>query len=384
MAGTQRQRGLTRRELIGALPLALSGSPLLAACAPRVPSVSTEALALHRESLVFDLHVDTLLWQRLLGYDPTQRHTPWLPAAAFAWHVDLPRAADAGLDGAVLGLVVNPREQRPEQLWALKLLARVERGAGIEQTLATLDLLGTTARDHPEELAFARSGSELRRAVAARRFAALAGLEGAHGIEDRIENLHAAWDRGLRMLGLVHFQANAAAFPMTETAFEERGLTPFGFDLLAEMEALPVVADLAHLNARCVNDVLAATTGPCLVSHSGCRALHDSPRNLEDAQLRAVADAGGVVGLALGRSFLGPGGLDAFFAQADHLRRVAGEDATALGSDWDGGIVPLAEVGDVRGLPRLTERLLRGGWKPEPIRKLLGENALRVLTEVLG
>lgn len=380
MPGRDRQRGVTRRELLGAAPVALA-----AACA-RVdpPSVSSEALALHRESLVFDLHVDTLLWHRLVGYDLAARHEPWLPGAAWAWQVDLPRAAEAGLDGAVLGLVISPVETRPEQLWALGLLSRVERGAGLGQTLATLDLLGAAAREHAAALTFARSGSELREAVAAGRFAALAGLEGGHGIEGRIESARLAWERGLRMFGLVHFQANAAAFPMTESGFDERGLTPFGFDLVAELDTLPMVVDLAHLNARGVADALAALTLPCVVSHSACRAITDSRRNLEDAQLRAVADAGGVVGLALGRDFLGPGGIDAFFAHADHLRRVAGEDATALGSDWDGGIVPIRGIGDVRGLPLLTERLLAGGWSPDAVRGFLGKNALRVLSEVLG
>lgn len=379
MPGRQRQGGLTRRELLGAAAFAAVG-----ACARPRPSASAEALDLHRESIVFDLHVDTLLWQRVLGYDPTRHHEAWLPGAPWAWQLDLPRAAEAGLDAAVLGLVINPREERPEQLWALKLLARVEAGAGTQQTLASLDRLDATAREHADALAFARSGSELRRAVAQGRFAALAGLEGAHGIEARVEDLRAAWERGLRMLGMVHFQANPAAFPMTEPAFDDRGLTPLGFDLLAEADALPVVVDLAHLNARGVADSLAALTHPCVVSHTACRAVHAWRRNLEDAQLVAIADAGGTVGLALGDEFLGPGGLDAFFAHAEHLRRVAGEDTPALGSDFDGGIVPVAGLGDVRGLPLLTQRLLDGGWRPPAVRKLLGENALRVIDEVLG
>jgi membrane dipeptidase len=298
--------------------------------------------------------------------------------------VDLPRAAEAGLDAAVLGVVVSPREERPEQLWALKLLARVEGGSGAPQMLETLDLLGALAARHPEALVFARSAAQLREAVSAGRFAALAGLEGCHGLEGRIENARLAWQRGLRMLGLVHFQANEAAFPMTEPSFDARGLTPFGFDLLAEAESLPLVVDLAHLNARGVEDALSAATRPCVVSHSACRAVHDDPRNLTDAQLRAVAERGGVVGLAVGRSFLGPGGLDAFAAHAGHLRRVAGEDAIAIGSDWDGAIVPVPGLADVRGLPFLTWRLLEGGWSEAAVRKLLGGNALRVLGDVLG
>jgi membrane dipeptidase len=374
---------ITRRALLAAA----AAAALNGACGRRGPDPQTlpeEALVLHRESLVLDLHIDTLLWQRFLGYDPMERHEPMLPRAALGGHMDLPRAREGGLDAAVLGLVVAPRDERPEQLWALKLHARLESGAGIEQTLETLELLQRTAGQHPERLAFVTRGSDVRRAAAEGRFAALAGLEGAHGLEQRLENLRPAFARGLRMIGLVHFQASGAGFPMTEAAFDARGLTPFGFDLLAEMDSLGIVADLAHLNAPGVNDALAAMTRPFVVSHSACRALRDHPRNLTDDQLRRIADRGGVIGLAVGRSFLGPGGLGAFAAHAEHLARVAGPEALAIGSDWDGAIVPVPGLEDVRSLPFLTAALLERGWRPEPLRGLLGENALRVLTDVLG
>ncbi len=380
MPARERQRGLTRRGFLAAAGAAAASGAL---ARPGAAAPSQEALDLHRESAVFDLHVDTLLWQRFLGYDFTERHRPWLPAAAFFGHVDLPRAAEAGLDGAVLGLVISPAEERREQLWTLKLLARLERGRGLEQTLEGLDALQRLATENPDTLQLARTGGELRSAMAAGRFAALAGLEGAHGIEGSVENLRAAWERGLRMLGLVHFQSNRAAFPMTEPDFVARGLTPVGFDLVAEMEQLPMVVDLAHLNARGVSDFLAVASRPGLVSHSACQAIHPSPRNMSDAQLRAIAEHGGVVGLAVGRMFLGPGGIDAFVAHAEHLRKVAGDEALALGSDWDGGIVPVRGLEDVRRLPSLTDRLLREGWPPDRIRRLLGENALRVIEEVL-
>ncbi len=373
---------LTRRDFLTA-----AAATLAAGCGPRGPDparLPAEVLALHRDCFVFDLHIDTLLWQRFLGYDPAERHEPLLPAAAFAWQVDLPRAVDAGLDGAVFGIVVAPREERPEQLWALKVHARLERGAGIDQTLETLDLLQATAERLPDRLRFVTTGSAIRDAAAAGRFAALAGLEGGHSVEGSLANVGAAWNRGLRMLGLVHFQASAAGYPMTTPAFADRGLTPFGFDLLAAGKQLPMVVDLAHLNARGIDDCLAALRQPFVVSHSACRALVDHPRNLGDTQLRRIADAGGIVGLAAGRSFLGPGGLDAFVAHAEHLSNVAGEDTPAIGSDWDGAIIPVPGMEDVRALPFLTAALLSRRW-PEPrIRKLLGENALATLTHILG
>jgi len=351
---------------------------------PGVDEVPREIAELHAECLVFDLHVDTLLWMRLLGYDVGKRHRPLLPSAAFAWQMDLPRAREGGLDGAVLGIVVTPDEERPEQILPLSLLSRLEKGRGLAQTLETLDLLAAAARSQPGQLAFAKTGSELRAAIAAGRFAALAGLEGAHGIGDRLENLHRAHARGLRMIGLAHFQASAAASPMTEGSLAEHGLTRFGFDLVAEMEALRMVVDLAHVNAKGVDDALGVLGRPFVVSHTACRSVQEHPRNLTDAQIRAVAARGGVIGLAVGREFLGPGGLDALLAHAEHLRNVGGEDATAIGSDWDGAIVPAPGLEDVRALPVLTQRLLARGWSETALRKLLGENALRVITDVCG
>jgi membrane dipeptidase len=150
------------------------------------------------------------------------------------------------------------------------------------------------------------------------------------------------------------------------------------------MESLGIVLDLAHVNAPGVDDALAAATRPFVVSHSACRALHESPRNLSDDQIRRIADRGGVIGLAVGRSFLGDGGIDAFLAHAAHVRDAGGEDAVAIGSDWDGAIVPVPGLEDVRGLPWITQGLLERGWKPGAVRKLLGENALRVVSEVCG
>jgi membrane dipeptidase len=145
-----------------------------------------------------------------------------------------------------------------------------------------------------------------------------------------------------------------------------------------------MVVDLAHVNARGVDDALGALKRPFVVSHSGCRSVHDHPRNLDDEQIRRIADRGGVIGLAVGREFLGPGGLDALLAHAGHLRERGGEECVAIGSDWDGAIVPAPGLEDVRSLPFVTQALLARDWKPGAVRKLLGENALRVITEVCG
>ncbi len=347
----------------------------------RIPG---ETLALHREIPVFDLHIDTLLWMRWLGYDIAEAHGNPLPRASFFSHMDLPRAEEAGLRGAVLGLVINPVEVEPELIAPLRWLARFERGSGLEQTLATLDLLAAEAERLSDRLVFARSGSEARRAIESGRFAGVAGLEGVHGIEDRLENAAAAHARGLRMIGLVHFQRSAAAFPMTEPAFDDRGLTPFGFDLLAECKRLGIVVDLAHVNSRGVDDALGALRQPFVVSHTACAALQPNPRNLTDDQIQRIAERGGVIGLAVGRSFLGRPGIEGFLDHVEHVIEKGGSRAVAIGSDWDGAIVPAEGMEDVRALPHVTQGLIERGYGEKVLRRVMGENALGVLTEVCG
>jgi membrane dipeptidase len=246
-----------------------------------------------------------------------------------------------------------------------------------------MDLLGRVAAANPARLSFCKSGSEVRRSVAEGGFAALAALEGAQGIEGRLEHVRTAYEHGLRMLGLVHFQATEAAYPMTLSAFDRKGLTPFGLELLSEMEQLGMVVDLAHLNPRGIEDALGVMRRPFVVSHTGCRALVDHPRNLDDLQIRHIADRGGVVGIAFGNTFVG-GDLSAFLDHVEHVIQVGGADAIALGSDFDGMILPVKGMEDVTVYPRITQGLLARGQPREVVRKALGENALRVITDVCG
>ena len=376
-------RRISRRRLLQA---SLGGAIWICGCGwvPPVAAVSEEALDLHRRSLVLDLHIDTLLWQRLFGYDPSLRHENRIPTRPFGYHFDLPRAAEGGLDAAVMGLVINPAEVRDELMWPLRTLAWWEEEYGVAQTLETLDLLSALADAHPDRLAFVRRGSDIAAEAERGRFVALAGLEGAQGIEGDLANLQPLYERGLRMVGLVHFQATAAGYPMTVPSFYGQGLTDFGRALVHELERLGIVVDLAHLNGTGVWDALFEMKRPCVVSHTACRALHDHPRNLSDHQLELVGRRGGVVGIAAGRDFLGPGGISAFLDHVEHALEVAGPHAVALGSDYDGFIVPVEGMGDVRCYPLVTQGLLDRGHDPEVIANLLGANAARVLTQICG
>lgn len=348
--------------------------------------VTEEALALHRESLVVDLHVDSFLWTRVFNYDIGRRHANRLPRAPLAWHADLPRLREGGVDGVVFGIVVNPHTVRRELMLPLKVLAWYEARRGFDAVLTTLDLLEAAARRYSDRFAFVRTGTEFRAARAAGKIAGLACLEGAHGIEGSLDNLSTAYERGLRSVGLLHFQANETGYPMTVARFDELGLTDFGRTMISEMERLGILADLAHLNDAGFEDALQTMRRPFMVSHTGCRAVHPHPRNLTDEQIRAVADRGGVIGIIFEGAFVAAQSahLDHVLDHFDHAIRTGGEDAVAIGSDYDGFIVPATGLEDVTAMPRLTAGLLARGHRPQTIRKILGENALRVLTAVCG
>jgi membrane dipeptidase len=143
------------------------------------------------------------------------------------------------------------------------------------------------------------------------------------------------------------------------------------------MNETRMLVDLAHASRTTFFEALELTKYPPIVSHTGVRAVHDTWRNLDDDEIRAVAERGGVVGLMLAPPALAEVSLEEAVRHIDHVIEVGGEDAAAIGSDFDGYVDPPI---DASGLPALTELLLRKGYSEERVRKILGENALRVLS----
>jgi membrane dipeptidase len=329
---------------------------------------SNEAQALHLEHPAIDLHADTLMWSRWVGYDLHTRHEPPLWRAAFCGHVDLPRMREGGMGAQFFGLVSVP-------------LAR--RMRGVRRIVhEQIDALVEAVERHPGALRLVRSAPELEACRRDGVVGALLGIEGAHALEGDLEQVEAFARRGVRYLGLLHFSANEAGFPAYGRGRSDtQGLTPWGFDLVRRCEAAGVLVDLAHLNRRGFLDACAVATKPPIVSHTGVLGAFDHWRNIDDAQLRAVAERGGVVGVIFCPRYVGGDGLAAVVHHLSHILDVAGEDAPALGSDWDGFIVPTRELCDPRGLPLLTDALLRAGIPERTIGKILRGNALRVLAE---
>ncbi len=321
-------------------------------------------MSLHEDSIVVDLHADTLIPMRATGYRFAVRHrNPLLQKLGF-YHTDLPRFRQAGITGQFFGLVTFPY---PERGCAAAVFRQIE-------------MLHGECRTHG--LIFARTSEEIRRAKREGRMAALLGIEGGHNLEGRIENLRAFHRAGVRYLGLVHFTSNELCTPSGGVgADRDAPLMEFGREVVTEMNRLGMIVDLAHVARRAFLDAARLASHPIIVSHTGIDAAHPLWRNIDDEQIRAVADTDGVVGIIFAWRYLGSKrrGVDMLAPHFEHVRRLVGARHLALGSDYDGAVEPLRGLESVSGLPAVSEMLLHRGWKEEEVRAVLGENVLRVL-----
>jgi membrane dipeptidase len=258
-------------------------------------------------------------------------------------------------------------------------LARGMRGMA-RVVFEQIDILDATLTRVPSELRHVRTAAELEACRREGVLGALLGIEGAHALDGDIDNIERFARRGVRYLGLVHFTANEAAYPDHGLGRRaQAGLTRWGFDLVRRCEAIDVLVDLAHLNRAGFMDACSVATKPVIVSHTGVTGAFAHWRNIDDAQLRAVAETGGIVGVVFFPMYLGGDGFEPLIKHLKHVVNVCGEDTAALGSDWDGLIVPSAPLRDPRGIPRLTQALLDAGLGERVVAKILRTNVLRVL-----
>jgi membrane dipeptidase len=281
----------------------------------------------------------------------------------------------AGMTAQVFGLVTLPHLQRGLMQEALKQISCVEEAV---------------ARSSGR-LALVTSAQEVLNAKVCGQKVVLLSLEGIQAVDqprdrlgyaDPIAALRVLCARKVRSVGLVHFSRNSAATPgLGKGANAHAGLTPLGHQMVDALEDWGVLIDLAHLSKAGFLDVCARARNPPIVSHTGLQHFYPLGRNIDDEQIRAVAKAGGVIGIMYSRQFLGSAELKRVVEEFVHLHNVGGEDVLALGSDFDGFVIPPRGLSDVRGLPVLTAAL----WDAlgeRATRKLLGENVLRVLEAV--
>jgi membrane dipeptidase len=328
-------------------------------------------------------------------------------------HVDVPRMKAGGLSAAFFSIWVD---------------ARYGPGTAFRRAL---DLIGAVRAlaDSSPEVELATSADEVRSATARGHVAALMGVEGGHAIENSIEKLDSLFRLGVRYMTLTWNNGNDWAGSSTDPN-RQGGLTPLGRSVVRRMNELGMLVDVSHVSDRTFWDVIATSTRPVIASHSSCRALAHHPRNLTDDELRAIARNGGVVGINFYPVFLDdhfrhqyeelrrrikpetdsiraryrghPGEsafevdkfvgeraesldvptIDRLLDHIDHAVQVMGIDHVGLGSDFDGISVLPRPMKDVTSLPDVLRALRDRGYSDEDVRKILGENFLRLLTAV--
>lgn len=340
------------------------------------------AQTLHHSLAVVDLHADTLLWAR----DPLERGN--------RGHVDVPRLAEGNVTLQVFSAVTKvPRDQgyvgTSGDSDIITLLAMVQRWPArtwdslLERALYQSEKLHDAERRAPEELTIVRSAAGLDRLIDRRNggprpVGGLLAIEGAHPLEGRLENVQRLYEAGYRMMGITHFFDNELGGSLH--GLSGGGLTDFGREAVREMERLGVIIDLAHASPAVVRDTLDIATRPVVVSHTGIHGACDSPRNLEDALMKRIAKAGGLVGIGYWEGAACGTSPAAVVKSIRYAVDFLGVDHVALGSDYDGA-VPVAF--DTSELAVLTAGMRDAGFTDEEIGKVMGGNAIRFFRENL-
>lgn len=312
-----------------------------------------------------DLHVDTLWRMHDYGYDPLEG-TPEL-------QVDLPRLAAADVRALVWAAFADPELHQ-----GADAAAAVLRMYGLAH--------GLVARAEGR-LLLVRTGEDFDRCLAGEALGMVLGLEGAHPLLGELGILRALHALGLRVLTLTWNNSNPFATGCGEAEPVDGGVTELGRALIEMTQELGILIDLAHASQETLAQTTMRMQRPFLVSHTACRALADHRRNLSDAQLRAVAAAGGLIGICAYPGFLSPGEAEVRVARmVDHIChavRIAGVEAVGIGTDLDGITRWPVDLSGVQDLGRIAEEMARRDLTSEQIECICWRNAARTLRAAL-
>ena len=372
-------------------------------------NISEKARKLHFSSIVVDTHDDTT--QLMLD----ARFA--LGARQPKGSIDIPRMREGGL-GAIFFSIWIP--------------SKVTGPTAVQKALQQIDAVREQVRKHPKDLILATSAEQIRQAHKNGKIAALMGVEGGHMINSDLGVLRKYAALGVRYMTLTHSGNDEWADSSTDKAVHN-GLTDFGKNVVREMNRLGVMVDISHVSDKTFYDALEVSGAPLLASHSSCRAICDAPRNMSDQMMKDLAAKGGVIqinyhvgflsqefrnaekadpkineaiaeevtkrcggdanegcmlieGDRITREYVAKGDLPRveytkIIEHIDHAVRVAGIDHVGLGSDFDGANMPYG-MEDASMLPKITEALLKKGYSDSDVIKILGENTLRLMTDV--
>jgi membrane dipeptidase len=383
---------------------------LLLCCVSLGFSQGTDYRTLHFQSLVVDTHNDVV--QRML-------HGEDLSVRTKHGHSDLPRFKEGGLDVEVFSIWVPPEKHKTSYF---------------AQANEQIDSIESLAKRNPGKMGIARTSREVEELVRPGKFVAMLGIEGGHPIENDLKNLDDFYHRGVRYMTLTWNNSTAWATSSKDegdkkNARKHKGLTDFGRRVVRRMNDLGMMVDVSHVGVQTFWDVMKTSRKPVIASHSSAWSLCHNLRNLTDDQLKAVAKNGGVVFINFAPWFIdknfgakesrmkakNAARIDSFtrannfpddftkenavaefladrylpirstlkqlIDHFDYVAKLIGVDHVGIGSDFDGISVTPLNMDDVTHLPLITRELLKRGYTPAEVKKILGENFLRVLRE---
>jgi membrane dipeptidase len=380
---------------------------VLALCAV-LPAFAQDEMARARkiasEAIGIDSHIDTIQRVFLGKADLTKRSTEG--------HVDIPRLREGGMHAPFFAL------------WVPTFAPGAE---AVRRTLDLRDAAQSVLDQHKDQIELATTAADIERIVKSGKISMFLTIEGGHQIDDDLAVLRMYHRMGIRSMTLSHSQNNNWADSSTDKPVHN-GLTDFGKEVVREMNRLGMIVDVSHVSDKTFYDAIAVSTKPVILSHSSVRAISDVPRNVTDDMIRALAKNGGVMGINFGEGFISPKDAEklratiasnnkapvlfgkqlddyaaedfkremmsaGFKAQAtvedvvshiDHVVKIAGIDHVGIGSDFDGITGPPQGLEDISKMPNLIAALLKHGYTERDIKKILGENYLRVIRAVTG
>ncbi len=335
---------------------------------------------LHQDMFIADLHADPLLWNRDLNKRGSYGH------------VDVPRLLDGAFSLQVFamatktpwGLNMESNDDDSDMLVANTFIMGWPSktwDSPFQRALYQIEKLERFAAESNGAMEIIRSRADLERIAAQqpkRTVGALLALEGAHALEGKITNLDILHDRGLRMLGPAHFFDNKAGG--SAHGINKGGLTEWGRELIERAERANIVIDVAHSSAAAIDDIAAIARLPLVVSHTGVRGTCDNQRNLADRHIRAVAETGGIIGVAMFAPAICELTIAEVARSMKYVADLVGVQHVASGSDFDGAT---KTVVDAAGMALLTQELLGLGFTTEDVSLMMGGNVLRVLRQTL-
>src|SRR6266542_4414806 len=369
---------------------------------PRNEALWQKALAIHRRAIVIDTHNDVTTPMTNDDYDLSG-------APPTPYRTSIARMKQGGMTAEFFSLYIKP--------WY------VTHGGAARRTLDMVDAVYRAVERHPSDLMFATTAADIRRAKTQNKIACLLGIEGGHAIENSLPTLREFYRLGVRYMTLTWNNTNDWADARGDKT--HNGLTDFGKEVVREMNRLGMLVDISHVSDKTMSDALDVSKAPVIASHSSARALSNVARNIPDDLLKRIAKNGGVVQVnfyslfvdqktvapqsdernqrlkaqqaALNEKYkddperlseegdkleaanpLPPLPLSKLIDHIDHIVKIAGIDHVGLGADFDGANDFPEGARDVSMLPNITYELLKRGYSEQDVRKILGENFLRV------